>query len=292
MTASITTSRRAGSTFSLAGFGPALCGWLAAERAHQVARQLSMQVGRTPEPDKHMLRRMRRVEEATAIRAKATAARDWKSVSAANSVIRKATRELHDMRQAQLAAFEATRASLESAVMATIRGETIEDVETLIVDWERDEDGVRRIRRGKAVMIEDRARAQRVIERTGLRLAYESGHLDGGTVSGEALYWIGLKYRDAYEAVTKAGIGGVNSSGGGPRSSASTGPADYVIEAARTLATQRMGLTRRQRAVLDAVCGRDESVKATSKIIKAGIPATKKSLVAGLTEAWKNDRAE
>lgn len=276
----------------LSEFGPTLDAYLTMAKAQQTARALSLAVQHDPEPDKVLKRRMRRWDEAHQARAKAIQAKDRDALSAANSSIRALQREIRERRMAQLQAVDSSRAALEATVMASIRGEPIEEVDTLIVDWARDENGARKIVKGNAVLVEERGRALRVANRTGLALAYVSGHLDGGAINADKLYDIGKRYREAFETIGRAGNPDADGRNSTPSGKPSLGPGDVLLIAAKTLGTLRRGLTARQRQVLDMVCGQDFAVKATAVRMRAGLPATKRALVAGLSMAWKNKLAD
>mgnify|MGYP007071601081 CR=1 FL=1 len=273
----------------LSEFGPTLDAFLMVARAHHMLRQIALTPQADPALDKLMKRRVRKIETATKTRMEAVKRRDWKAASAAASEIRKASRELQTLRETQLAAMDQARATLEASLMATIRGEETEDAEVTIADWLKDENGARKIKRGRAILVEETAKVRRIMARTGLRLALDKGYLDGGKVSGAALYAMGLRYREKFEMVSVTGLGTTGEERiGTPRCKPSVGPADKVLEAARDLANLRLGLTRRQRVVLDVVCGRDESVKIAARAIGSGVPAAKKALVAGLVTVWQN----
>lgn len=273
----------------LAEFGPTLDAFLLVARAHATMRAMSLRPPTDPALDKLMKRRVRKIETASDARMKALARRDWKTASAAAAEIRKASRELQTMRDAQLAAIDAGRSSLEASLMATIRGEVVEEVETSIVDWLRDEDGARKIKRGRAILVEERAKTIRVRSRTGLMLAFRNGHLENRQVRPDFLLNVGMQYHEAYEQVLKfsepIGSGREPSSGHGQPS---TTPADRRLQAANDLATMRKDLTARQRRVLDLVCGDQQAVRAASETLRIGHPALKASLVAGLIKAREN----
>lgn len=277
----------------LVALGAGLEGLALVIKAQLTARTLAMQPARVPEPDKVTKRRLRRLDEAVDARRAALQAKDRAGVAAANSTIRALEREIRERRCDQLEQDWRDKAALESVVQANARGDEIEEVETLVTDWARDEQGVKKLWKGEPKLVDEPARALRIVERTGLRSAFERGFLDGGRVRAEKLYEVGKRYRDAYELVSTYGAGTSNPEGGHTaRSSATAGPADERIEAAKDLATFRLGLTARQKRVLDLVCGQDMAIKAAAKAIAAGIPATKKLLINGLTEAWANWRAE
>jgi hypothetical protein len=61
-----------------------------------------------------------------------------------------------------------------------------------------------------------------------------------------------------------------------------------VIEAREALRTMRTGFSRRQREVLDRVCGLDLTVRATAEALKAGFPSTARALREGLILAGEN----
>ncbi len=156
--------------------------------------------------------------------------------------------------QAQLDARWALAAAAETTRLARARGETVDEV----------------------------AGRTRVSSRGGLQLAFERGQLAGGAVKPELLLAAGERYRDAFERAsgltTPARPIGVTPRTGKP----SAGPQDAVFRAADRLARMRAGLSERQRAVLDRVCGMDMTVGATAQALKAGAPSVRNALRAGL----------
>ena|GEM_PF-4075876 len=140
--------------------------------------------------------------------------------------------------------------------------------------------------RGGAVEVNARGRL-RVLSRSGLQLAFERGNLDGTRVRGEILYELGLRYAAAYQAEEALRTPDRSQSGGGPGFH-SRGPQLKVIEAREALRVMRAGFSRRQREVLDRVCGVDMTVRAAAESLKAGFPSTAKALREGLILAGEN----
>jgi hypothetical protein len=140
--------------------------------------------------------------------------------------------------------------------------------------------------RGGAVEVGPRGR-MRVLSRSGLQLAFERGNLDGTRVRGEILYELGVRYAAAYGLEEAMRTPDRSQSGGGGGFH-SHGPQVKVIEAREALRTMRAGFSRRQREVLDRVCGLDLTVRATAEALKAGFPSTAKALREGLVLAGEN----
>lgn len=274
----------------MAGFGPTLDAYLMIAKAHATMRAIALRPQNPPPLDAQMQRLTHRFDEAQAARAKAIKAKNWKAVSAANSKIRKTARTLHDLRTAQLDAADSSRASLEAAVMATIRGEPVEEVETVVADWLRDDDGARKIKRGRAILVEERATTIRRPNReTGLALAFRNGDLDGGSVRAETLLYIGGIYGDALRVVRRHGgarIASISDSPGGRSSGLSA--SERAVEAAIVVGGLQNGMSARQLKVLDLVCCQEMSLRAAREEMKMGVPALARVLVAGLTVAWEN----
>jgi hypothetical protein len=140
--------------------------------------------------------------------------------------------------------------------------------------------------RGGTVEVGPRGR-MRVLSRSGLQLAFERGNLDGTRVRGEILYELGVRYAAAFRLEEGLRTPDRTHSGGGGGFH-SHGPQVKVIEAREALRTMRAGFSRRQREVLDRVCGLDLTVRAAAETLKAGFPSTAKALREGLVLAGEN----
>ena len=107
----------------------------------------------------------------------------------------------------------------------------------------------------------------RIASRGGLQLAFERGDLDGGRLKAERLYETGqglsLGLRDRVGA-DHAGPQPRPRSPAARRCGPAPGPQDAVFAAGEILRIFRDGLTARQVAVLDHVCGLDLTVRAAA----------------------------
>lgn len=244
---------------------------------------------REPEPNKAIRSKLNRLKEQERLLQEARRVKNRKATSSALSKIRELTREIEADRAKQLQAAWAGHAIAETVSLALIRGEEVGETETIVSDLKRGKHGQIVRKKGVLQVTTERAIAKRVTSRTGLELAFTSGALDGGVVSAPALYAMGLKYRAAFEVVSMTGLGTTGEERiGMPRCKPSVGPSEAAFQAGETLRIYRMNMTRRQRQVADMICGQDMALKAAAAAIKAGLPATKKALVAALTVAWEN----
>lgn len=176
---------------------------------------------------------------------------------------------------------------------AMARGETMQAREAETAEVKRDRFGAKVIhrrgeKRGQAVFKYDRA--VRIKNLSGIEHAFHSGHLRAirGVMAEDHLLRIGNLYGAAYEVVegkaTNAGEGG---SGFKPKA-----PLPRNIEAGETLADMRKHLTKRQRDVLDLVCGESYRLREAATKLGAGFPATVRALVGGLKAAETSRLAE
>jgi hypothetical protein len=166
---------------------------------------------------------------------------------------------------------------------ARARGEEITAGVVELAEVARDEYGARIIHRdgpsrGLPVLKYDKQTRARKL--TGIEHAFHAGYLEGGhgSNSQDALREVGLIYAESYEVA----VGGTSSSGEGGTGYGAKGPQLRVIEAGDRLKIMRAGLTKRQRDVLDLVCGQDMRVREAATALKAGFPATERALRGGL----------
>ncbi len=127
------------------------------------------------------------------------------------------------------------------------------------------------------------SRALRAQKLSGIEHALDAGYLDGhGSIQAERLFSMGDAYREAFEIAegqaSNAGEGG--GGGGGPKA-----PQPRLVEAGEDLADMRKGLSRRQRRILDLVCGHDMRVREAATVMSAGFPASVRALCDGLRAA-------
>jgi len=258
-----------------------------------------------PAPNTAIRRDLRKLADQERALADAREAKNRKAVSAALSEIHRLKARIETERTRQLNVAWAGRAVAESAALALARGEQVEDEEVETHDWKRGKHGEIKRRKGVPQLITERAIVKRVQSRTGLELAFRRGDLDGAGVRAEALLHIGTIYREAW-ITANAQRGPVREEGvpSSPRCKASLGPAEAIFEAQQTLLRLREGrvrgedgklrrmegawMTRRQIAILDAVCGQDMALGAAAKALRMGYPALRRGLKAGLVVAWEN----
>jgi hypothetical protein len=252
-------------------------------------RRASRLIQRDPAPSRALSGKVRKIGDIDRDLVKARQARNRALVSSLESERRKLISAVEAERTRQIDTTWALKAVAESAALALARGEEVEAVETEVAKWRVDRHGVTKRKRGEPILDVEVARTTRVMSRTGLALAFARGHLDGGRISAEALFFIGGKYRDAYEAsVSMRTPDRDEGSPSAPRCKPSPGVSQQVLEAGETLKALRTGLNRRQVKVLDLVCGQDMAIRAAADAMKAGVPSIRRTLVKALSEAWAN----
>jgi hypothetical protein len=123
----------------------------------------------------------------------------------------------------------------------------------------------------------------------GLERARDKGHLDGGRGAPrvQRLYETGVIYGKAYEIHE----GLTSSSGGGSGGHGPKGPQIRLAEAGEMLKIMRDGVSPRERAVLDRVCGEGMTLRQAATAARAGFPATTRALRNGLRIAMENWKA-
>ncbi len=150
-----------------------------------------------------------------------------------------------------------------------------------------DEHGARIFREGAPLYRHETVTRTRILSRGGLRLAFERGDLDGGPLKAERLLQTAKAYRWAFETATSLSTPARNLAVVGARSplKASAGPQDAIFAAGELLRVFRGGLTARQVAMLDRVCGLDMTIRATSLALKIDARTVRAALVAALAAA-------
>jgi hypothetical protein len=125
-----------------------------------------------------------------------------------------------------------------------------------------------------------------------LQLAFERGDLDGAPLKAERLLDIGRVYGWAFETTTSLKTPTRNLAPIGSRGPmrASAGPQEVVFAAGELLRIFRSGLTVRQVAVMDQVCGLDASIRAAAAALKADPRTIRRALIEALTQADANRR--
>jgi len=201
--------------------------------------------------------------------------------------------ELAKLRSIERDAYAILGEAREPVLRALQRGDTIQAKEAETADFARDDHGARIINRGgpmRGLPALVYSRGLRAKNLTGIEHAFHAGHLRAirGAMAEEHLLRIGQQYGAAYEIVeglaSHAGEGG-----GGFKPKA---PLPRAIEAGETLADMRKGLDRRQRDVLDLVCGESLRAREAATQLHAGFPATIRALVGGLKAAETSRLAE
>lgn len=190
----------------------------------------------------------------------------------------------------------------DALIRAKLRGERVMVDEVETADFARDEHGARIInRRGPArglpALVYGRSARVKVL--TGIDHAFAAGHLNRPRTGepSDRLLQIGQAYAENYaksdplKAVDASQVGG---GGFGPR-----GPQVAAVEASAWLSIAREGLTPRQRAALDLICGEGHTLGGAAKAmerpdpddpkkrIKVGVPSLRRALCGGLARvAW------
>ncbi|HEY3797958.1 MAG TPA: hypothetical protein VGL58_06350 [Caulobacteraceae bacterium] len=180
----------------------------------------------------------------------------------------------------------------ETQSLAKARGESVRAESVRIATPLMDEHGARIVRHGLPVYRQETVSRVRILSRGGLQLAFERGDLDGGPVKAERLYELGKRYRTAFEtasALTTRQRNLAPISGCSPMRS-SSGPQDAVFAAGEALRRWREGLSPRQLAALDAVCGLDLSLNAAAARLVANPRTVRRLLLEGLVLAADGER--
>lgn len=181
----------------------------------------------------------------------------------------------------------------ETSSLALSRGEEVKSETVRIAVPLTDEHGARIVRRGLPLYRQETVTRMRILSRGGLQLAFDRGDLDGAELKAERLLETGKAYRWAYETASALTTPARNLAVIGARSPlrAGAGPQDAVFAAGELLRIFRSGLTGRQVAVLDRVCGLDITVRAAALALKADPRTVRKTLAAALGIATANRAA-
>jgi hypothetical protein len=173
---------------------------------------------------------------------------------------------------------------------AEARGEIIHVREAETAEVATDEYGARIIEqtgphRGEPALVYSRGtRAKKLV---GIEHAYAAGYLRGhkGMPGAEALRQAGLDYGKAF-VIVEEGIARADlEATGGGSDGRPKAPQARLIEAGNELAIMRKALTKRQRDVLDLVCGKEFRVREAAAKIGSEFPATNRALAHGLAIA-------
>ena len=206
---------------------------------------------------------------------------------------RRAIKDIERHRLARLESLSLAARLAETMSLAKARGEEVRSERVRIAVPLIDEHGARVVRRGLPAHRAETAHRVRIVSRGGLQLAFERGDLDGGPTKAEQLIETGQTYRWAYEASVALATPQRTLSPVSARTAfrASDGPQEQVFRAGELLRRFRDGLSDRQVAVLDRVCGLDMTVRAAAVSLKADPRSARNALLEGLTMAEANRRA-
>jgi hypothetical protein len=181
----------------------------------------------------------------------------------------------------------------ETEALARARGEAVRAENVRISAPLVDDLGARVIRHGLPVYRQETVSRVRIASRGGLQLAFDRGDLDGGPLRAERLLDTGRAFAWAYEttASLKSPARNLAPIGGRSPLRASAGPQESVFAAGELLRIFRTGLTARQVAVLDRICGLDSTIRAAAIVLKADPRTVRRALVDALAQADANRRA-
>jgi hypothetical protein len=178
----------------------------------------------------------------------------------------------------------------ETSSLALSRGEEVRSETVRIAVPLVDEHGARIVQGGLPLFRQETVTRTRILSRGGLQLAFDRGDLDGGPVKAERLLQTAKAYRWAYETASALTTPARNLAVIGARAPlrAGAGPQDAVFAAGELLRVFRAGLTARQIAVLDRVCGLDMTIRATAVSLKADARTIRATLIEALAAATAN----
>jgi hypothetical protein len=216
-----------------------------------------------------------------------------KAASADSAQASAGRREIGDIERRHAARLEGQSLAArlaETSSLALSRGEAVRSENVRIAVPLVDEHGARIVRHGLPLYRQEAVTRMRILSRGGLQLAFDRGDLDGGTIKAERLLETGKTYRWAYETASALTTPARNLVVVGARAPlrASAGPQDAVFAAGELLRIFRDGLTARQVAVLDRVCGLDLTVRAAALALKADPRTVRRALVEALSAATAN----
>lgn len=193
----------------------------------------------------------------------------------------------------------AQAAGSETEALANVRSEEVDEEDTAVPEWLRDPETGALVRGegGMPVLRVERAKARRALSRSGLDLAFVRGDLGEGAHKPVELRETGRLYASAYEAATQR----LTPTPREVRGSGIPEPQMATLQAWSDLAIMRgekesdhlelTRLSRRQRDVLDLVCGEGQTIGATAKLLRAGVPSVRRALRGGLDVAGQNLKA-
>lgn len=282
--------------------------WREVEQRRRAARLNAPLAEPDPEPaiQRDLKALTRAEEEATRARADADAARKAEDreghkealgrLKAAQSRIRTLRLSINSARTAQIDRRWVETAKGETEALAKLRGEELEDEDTEVAEWLRDPESGALVKgdEGLPVLRAEKARARRVLSRSGLDRAFVRGDLGEGVQTAIRLREIGRQYGAAYQAATSMLTPDAHEvrGTGVPEPQMSTLTAWNMLSIMRGSKTldgvQLKALTPKQREILDRVCGNGEAVGMAARAIRSGVPSAIRALRAGLEVAGDN----
>lgn len=282
--------------------------WREVEDRRRAARLNAPLAEPDPEPAvQRDLKALTRAED-DATRARADADAAWRRddrpahkealgrLKAAQSRIQTLRLAINAARTAQIDRRWVESAKGETEALAKARGEEVEDEDTEVAEWLRDPESGALVKGddGLPVLKTEKARARRVLTRTGLDRAFVRGDLGDGTRTPVRLREIGRAYAAAYQAAMAM----LTPQSQEVRGTGIPEPQMATLSAGDLLAVMRgdkviegvqlTRLSRKQRAILDRVCGNGEAVGMAARAIKSGVPSAVRALRHGLEVAGEN----
>ena len=213
-----------------------------------------------------------------------------KAIKRHENKIRSLADELDKLQSVERAAYALMGEAREPILRAMQRGETIQAKVAETADIARDEHGARIINRGgpeRGLPALVYSRGLRAKKLTGLEHALWSGYLGDGP-DAERRAATGRHYGECFEIV----MGMTSSRGEGGGGFGPKGPQPRIIEAGQDYADFCAGLTERQRAVLDHVCGKSMRVSQAAAAMRSDARTVRRLLVSGLDDAGRSLAAE
>jgi hypothetical protein len=246
------------------------------------ARSRPRFAGRAADPDGLSREELRRLAKA-----------ERKAASAEPAQSSAGRREIGDLERRHAERLEGQNLAArlaETSSLALSRGEEVKSETDRIAVPLVDEHGARIVRRGLPLYRQETVTRTRILSRGGLQLAFDRGDLDGGAIKAERLLETAKAYRWAYETATSLTTPARNLAVVGARAPlrAGAGPQDAVFAAGELLRVFRVGLSARQVAVLDRVCGLDLTIRAAALALKADARTVRAALVEALAAATIN----
>lgn len=215
-------------------------------------------------------------------------------LKAAQDRIRLLRRTINAARQAQVDRRWVAGANAETEHLASLRQEEVEDEDTEVPEWLRDDESGALIKGddGLPVLKVERAKARRVLTRSGLDLAFVRGDLGEGVHNPVRLREIGRAYAASYQAAYAQLTPDVHEVRGSgipePQLSTLAHWSALAVMRGEKAGLRLKRLTPKQRAVLDKVCGEGMTVGAAARAIRAGVPSVRRALRSGLDVAGEN----